>query len=138
MSSRYSCLEARLFANSVIDPETGCWLWLGHCNWKGYGRITLRVPRMVRPKGKGRRKVRKLVPVPHMVHRVAYELFRETRIPAELTLDHLADRCPNKNCFNPFHLEEVTRTVNTLRMQHVRRHGRNWSAVAFPDHAAQV
>ncbi|MFJ2662519.1 HNH endonuclease signature motif containing protein [Arthrobacter koreensis] len=45
------------------------------------------------------------------VHRVAYELFSGP-IPNGLVLDHL---CRNRGCFNPNHLEPVTRAVNNLR-----------------------
>ena len=44
-------------------------------------------------------------------HRIAYTLtFGE--VPAGLELDHL---CRNRRCVNPYHLEPVTRTINTHR-----------------------
>lgn len=44
-------------------------------------------------------------------HRFAYEDVIG-KIPRGLTLDHL---CMNRACCNPFHLEPVTKGVNTLR-----------------------
>lgn len=45
------------------------------------------------------------------VHRLAYELWRG-QIPEGLDIDHL---CRNRRCYNPQHLEPVTRSVNTIR-----------------------
>ncbi len=44
-------------------------------------------------------------------HRISYETFIGT-IPVGLEPDHL---CRNKGCYNPAHLELVTRQENTLR-----------------------
>jgi hypothetical protein len=128
MRQRYHCLQERLLVNSIVDLETDCWLWTGAVDSKGYGKITLRVRRFV---GKGRKKKEVNTPVGHRVHRVAYELFKEEKIPEGMTVDHLACVCPYKNCFNPGHLEVVTVSVNSIRMQNVRRYGRNWDQVAF-------
>ncbi|MGW6704764.1 HNH endonuclease signature motif containing protein [Streptomyces sp. NPDC054956] len=45
------------------------------------------------------------------VHRVMYELVRGP-VPEGLELDHL---CRRRACFNPEHLEAVTRQINVLR-----------------------
>ena len=45
------------------------------------------------------------------VHRIAYEAIIGP-IPANLELDHL---CRNRACYNPEHLEPVTRKENTRR-----------------------
>lgn len=46
-----------------------------------------------------------------ITHRAAYEVLVGP-IPAGLTLDHL---CRNKACYNPAHLEPVTRAENLRR-----------------------
>lgn len=116
---KYENLQQRLLLNSAVDPETGCWIWLGPVDHKGYGRICMRVPE---PKKKHRRKstvVRfPMVPRNFSVHRVAYELFKETKIPEGMTLDHT---CRQRPCFNPEHLDVCTVTVNIIRRDIARR-----------------
>lgn len=46
-----------------------------------------------------------------MAHRVSY-LLTVGPIPEELELDHL---CRNRKCINPYHLEPVTRKINSRR-----------------------
>lgn len=77
------------------EPNTGCWLWTGPVDRKGYGYLW-----------SGGRRGRHL-----KAHRVAYELFQKP-IPVGLTIDHL---CRVRCCVNPEHLEAVSMRVNTLR-----------------------
>jgi hypothetical protein len=70
----------------VADLVTGCVLWTGQVNRKGYGQI----------RGEG-------------AHRVFY---RELVGPIADTLDHT---CEIKCCVNPDHLEPVTRRENVQR-----------------------
>lgn len=70
----------------------GCWEWSGARLASGYGSV--------RFMGKNR-----------VVHHVTWEQERGP-IPAGLDLDHL---CRNRACFNPDHLEPVTRTENLRR-----------------------
>lgn len=84
---------SRILARSDLTGD--CWVWLGGLDSKGYGQITEYIC------GK---------PVKHQVHRYVYEQLVGP-IRAE-TLDHL---CSNKVCFNPDHLEPVTRIINTQR-----------------------
>lgn len=81
----------KLLSTYTPVTESGCWLWIGGENGKGYGRMRW---------GKNYR-----------AHRLAYELLRGP-IPSGLELDHL---CRVKCCINPDHLEIVTSKVNTLR-----------------------
>jgi hypothetical protein len=71
-----------------------CWLWTTDISTEGYGRM--------KDAKRGKRV---------LAHRLAYELFKGP-IPEGLDLDHL---CRNRHCFNPEHLEPVTRQENFRR-----------------------
>ena len=77
-----------------VEPvtESGCWLWIGNCNSKGYGRIQVNKKRIG-------------------AHRFIYELLRGP-IPSGLQCDHL---CRVPCCVNPDHIQLVTSRENTLR-----------------------
>ena len=83
----------RILSNCVVEPNTGCWLWIGGVDGCGYG--TIRVAG--RTQG---------------AHRVAYETIREA-IPDGLEIDHL---CRVPCCVNPDHMEVVTGRENKRRM----------------------
>ncbi len=72
------------------EPNTGCWIWLGHINKKGYGNVTS-----------------------GWAHRVSFTLFRGP-IPNGLEIDH---KCRLRCCVNPQHLEAVTHLANVRRGQ---------------------
>ena len=76
---------------------SGCWVWRGAMNGKGYGLCYEGVS-----PGRYRWK---------MAHRVVYEAAKGP-IPTGLTLDHL---CRNRACVNPDHLEPVSNRENILR-----------------------
>lgn len=84
-------LVARLVQNRRIEGD--CWIWTGHLNPDGYGKLYHR----------GRT---------HYVHRLAYEAFIGPYPDWATQTDHL---CRNKSCFNPEHLEAVTARTNMLR-----------------------
>ncbi len=75
-----------------IDPETGCWLWRGSRDGKGYARVHI---------GNGH----------YAVHRVIYERLVGP-IGEERQLDHL---CRVRHCINPEHLEPVLCVENIRR-----------------------
>ena len=81
----------------VVDLETGCWVWQGSVQSKGYGMTQV---------GKERR----------LAHRAYYETHVGS-IPPDLQIDH---KCGNKLCVNPHHLEPVTGAENVRRGRHVR------------------
>ncbi len=70
------------------EPFSGCWLWTGHLNRKGYGVLRQQ-----------------------SAHRAAYELFVGP-IPAGLQIDHL---CRVRCCVNYQHMEVVTLQENVKR-----------------------
>jgi hypothetical protein len=80
----------------MLDLASGCLLWTGGLDRRGYGRIWVN--------GRYRK-----------VHCVAWEL-EVGPIPPGLELDHVRARgCVHKNCASIAHLEPVTHRVNQLR-----------------------
>ena len=84
-------VEPRLL-NYEPEPNSGCWIWLGHQSPSGYGMLSVN----------GR---------PQYVHRLIYER-QYGPIPNGLELDH---RCRMRCCVNPNHLEAVTHRINMGR-----------------------
>lgn len=79
----------------LVDPKTGCWLWLWSKNDKGYGVLWCV-------------KRKKLT--------YAHILFYEEKygsVPNGKELDHVV--CSNPGCANPDHVEPVTHTKNLRR-----------------------
>jgi len=101
---KYRNLEERLLFNSVHDPETGCRIWLGRLNNKGYGTLTIR-------NGKP-------YPIPIYAHRLAWELRNEREIPGGYTVEH---ECVNPACIEPDHMILLTDADNTRRQWERRR-----------------
>ena len=76
-----------------IEHETGCRIWVGSTNNRGYGLMYM----------DGR---------PRLAHRVAFYL-ANGRWPAEgLVVDH---KCGVKACVNPLHLQEMSNWENLRR-----------------------
>ena len=94
-----SALPTRFRDKIFIEPNSGCWLWMGQMFRNGYGKQKT----LVRENGYPRRWL--------LVHRFVYEYFRGP-IPSELQIDHL---CRIRGCCNPSHLEAVSAKVNTRR-----------------------
>lgn len=76
----------------LIDPKSGCWIWLSVPNKHGYGYLERG--------GKS-----------FSAHRFVYEKIKGA-IPTGYQLDHL---CRNRICVNPDHLEPVTQQENIRR-----------------------
>lgn len=75
-----------------IEPNTGCWMWMGQITNAGYGRVSIRHRY-------------------HPAHRVFYEA-HVGPIPDGLQIDHL---CRHRWCVNPAHMEPVTCSENLRR-----------------------
>lgn len=84
-------LEQRFFARVHAENDHGCWIWNGGL-YGEYGKFTAHG-------------------IDTLAHRWSYEFLR-AEIPDGLVIDHL---CRNPPCVNPWHLEPVTRKVNSLR-----------------------
>jgi hypothetical protein len=83
---------ARFQARTRHDAATGCILWTGSADSRGYGKFFIR-------------------DACYLAHRVAYT-WRNGPIPDGLVIDHL---CRVHLCVNPAHLEPVTTRENLLR-----------------------
>ena len=90
-------LETRIetWIATAQTNASGCWLWSGSTNGVGYGMVTLFKQHRT-------------------IHSVFYEHFIGS-VPEGKELDH---KCRNRNCFNPNHLEAVTRRENLHRGSH--------------------
>lgn len=97
---RYGSMEARLIANSVMDPTSECWWWMGKRSKRNGGREDGRISLRIDGKHVSRR-----------AHRVSHEEFNGP-IPDGWEVDHT---CRNTLCINPAHLEAVTSEENIAR-----------------------
>jgi hypothetical protein len=92
-------LQQRLARDSVIDPETGCILWMASRNASGYGQV----------RWQGRL---------WLTHRVAW-MAKHGASPPGLCVLH---RCDVRPCINPDHLFLGTQKDNMAdKMGHERR-----------------
>lgn len=76
----------RILPRVMPEPNTGCWLWPGAHDKKGYGKLKQTT-----------------------THRIAY-LAEIGDVPAGMTIDHL---CKATWCCNPEHLRVLSRSENT-------------------------
>ena len=92
------CEIVKFEAKYQVEPNTGCWLWIGNTQNEHYGMFWCGSKRAGTH--------RKL-----LAHRVSYEHYKGP-IPSALEIDHL---CRTRQCVNPDHLEAVTHSENVRR-----------------------
>lgn len=92
MSTPGTPIADRLIAHSV-DAPSGCRIWIGYAQHRGYGRVQLDGGRI------------------GYAHRASYEAFVGA-IPAGYEIDHL---CRRPRCIRPHHLQAVPASVNVRR-----------------------
>lgn len=96
--TRRDKIKAKILARCEIDPETGCWLYMGRTSGNGrgggYGRFDFDGGTMATHK--------------------AMWVCEHGPVPPKKQLDHT---CPGRrrNCCNPDHLELVTHKENQRR-----------------------
>lgn len=83
-------IAVRAQEGSIVP--TACWIWTGHIDKRGYGRLR-----------DGARCA--------LAHRLSYQFLVGPLLP-HLTIDHL---CRNRACVNPSHLEQVSQRTNIFR-----------------------
>lgn len=87
-------LPERFWSKVVPEPNSGCWLWTGSTNGRGYGELRFHQG----PRGK------------QYAHRLV--LFGYEKETPTNVVDHL---CRTPSCCNPAHLEVVTHRENVRR-----------------------
>ena len=86
----------KLFSDK-IKKENGHWLWVGHCNPKGYGTINREGFRLA--------------------HRYSYYYYNG-EFDLNMTVEHI---CKIRNCVNPKHLTLLTHAENCAGAYNVNR-----------------
>lgn len=89
-----SSLERRFNALHMPEPNSGCWIWLGADNGKGYGQVAISRSR------------------PVSAHRASWIVNRGAPLSGLLVLHH----CDNRSCVNPDHLYLGTYSDNRRDM----------------------
>ena len=92
-------IKERLIAHSKLDTRTGCLIWLGSRNERGYGRVWF--------EGRMQR-----------VNRVSLRILKCVRLGKRLALHD----CDNPRCFHPDHLHAGSSRQNAIESVERKRH----------------
>jgi len=90
--------KERLGKLCIPVPESGCWIWLGSTDRKGYGRICINYK-------------------DYAAHRLSYQIYKGD-IPSEMSVLH---DCDTPSCVNPSHLHLGTQRDNLREMTERKR-----------------
>lgn len=85
-------LKELMLKNRIIDPTTGCWLWIGKINKDGYGVVSRNAKY-------------------EYVHRLSAYIYLGFDLYSSLQINHKRE-CPHKNCFFSEHLYVGTHRDN--------------------------
>jgi hypothetical protein len=110
-------MRARILRHIEIH-ESGCWLWRGRRNNMGYGTLNCRM--------KGYRN-----PVNLLTHRVAWEVFRQRRIPRGRVVAHHF-KCVSNACCNWEHVRATTQSHNLRDIKRAKRWKLRNPRIEFP------
>jgi hypothetical protein len=94
---------AAFLRNVTPEPTSGCWLWVGPVNKKGYGYSSL----------PGHKHA--------SMHRMSWALYRGPITPGAMVLH----RCDNPPCVNPEHLFLGTNSDNSIDAVNKGRYSRS-------------
>ena len=102
VGKRGRSLQERFENFYIPEPNTGCWLWIGGREGKGYGEMRDGLGRVAK------------------AHHIAYRLYKG-EIPPGLMIRH---KCDVRCCVNPDHLEVGTAQDNVDDAVSRDRHSR--------------
>jgi hypothetical protein len=119
-----SCLHSKVKSRflSFVQKSSGCWLWRGRINPKGYGRLLCGGD------------------VNIFAHRVSYTLFKGVA-PGKLCVLHDCPGGDNSRCVNPAHLWLGTRADNNADIdlkgrRNAPKGNKHWSR-KYPERVAR-
>jgi hypothetical protein len=101
--SKYLSVTDAFYRQISPEPMSGCWIWTGPENGRGYGRVQARTIT-------GRRSV--------YAHHFALEIERGIRVAPGQVVRH---KCDNTFCVNPDHLLVGTHSDNVADRQERKR-----------------